>query len=292
MERVHGIRHQLTTRHGTHRAVLFLVGTLVLLSAVPLVGQSRWGWRGNRAPPRFRAEGGVTDNSFSFCRILYRSVYREPLGHGWDTDYPEGDANFMSRLEEFTTAEISRDVSGHPNHWVVRLTDDELFKCPFVFMSDVGTAGFSPEEVERLRVYLLRGGFLYVDDFWGLYAWEHWESEIGKVLPRGTYPIVDLQAGHPLFRMQYDVDAVPQIPSIQYWRRSGGRSTSERGAESAEPHLRGISDANGRLMVVMSHNTDIADGWEREGEDYEFFHRFSADAYALGINILLYAMTH
>ena len=75
MERLHGTRHQLTTRHGTHRAVLFLVGTLVLLSAVPLAGQSRWGWRGNRAPPRFRAEGGVTDNSFSFCRILYRSVY-------------------------------------------------------------------------------------------------------------------------------------------------------------------------------------------------------------------------
>ena len=90
----------------------------------------------------------------------------------------------------------------------------------------------------------------------------------------------------------YDVHEVPQIPSIQFWRRSGRSSTSERGPDSAEPHLRGIQDKEGRIIVVMTHNTDIADGWEREAEDDQFFFLFSPQSYALGINIVLYAFTH
>jgi hypothetical protein len=85
---------------------------------------------------------------------------------------------------------------------------------------------------------------------------------------------------------------VPQITSLQNWRRSGGTSTSERGYDSAIPHLRAIRDSRGRIMVVMSHNTDIADAWEREGEDEEFFSRFSVDGYAVGINVVLYSMSH
>jgi hypothetical protein len=273
-------------------AVLGIAAAIAVGGWHPAAAQSWWGWRGNRAPPRFRdAEAGI-DKEFAFCRVVYTSVRREALGHGWDTDYPEGDMNFMIRLGEFTTTGISRGDDGRPNYWVVRITDPELFDCPFVFMSDVGTAGFSPEEVDVLRSYLLRGGFLYVDDFWGDYAWDHWEREIGKILPPSSYPIEDLPPDHQVFRILYDIHQVPQIPSIQFWRRTGGQSTSERGAESATPHLRGISDSHGRLMVVMSHNTDIADGWEREGEEYEFFHRFSANAYAVGMNVLLYAMTH
>jgi hypothetical protein len=130
-----------------------------------------------------------------------------------------------------------------------------------------------------------------VDDFWGDYAWNRWEREIGRVLPPSQYPVFDIPLDHPLFHAIYDVREVPQIPSIQFWRGSGGL-TSERGAESATPHLRGIADPSGRLLVVMSHNTDIADGWEREGEEYEFFYRFSPVAYALAINIVVYAMTH
>jgi hypothetical protein len=89
----------------------------------------------------------------------------------------------------------------------------------------------------------------------------------------------------------FEVKEVPQIPSIQFWRYSGGL-TSERGPESAEPHMRAISDRRGRLMVLMTHNTDIADAWEREGEDPSFFYSFSPTGYAVGINVLLYAMTH
>ena len=116
--------------------------------------------------------------------------------------------------------------------------------------------------------------------------------EIGKALPSNEYPIVDVPLSHPIFRVLYDVKKVPQITSIQHWRRVGGRNTSERGAESAIVNFRAITDHNGRVMVLMSHNTDIADGWERENEDWEFFDRFSADAYALAINVVLYAMMH
>lgn len=269
---------------------LMVVG---VAGTAPATGLQRgWGWRSSRVPPRFADEEVAADRRFTFGRILYTSVRREALGHGWDTDYPDADRNFMRRLAELTLTPITVDDAGHPIHVVVTLTSDEIFDYPFVFMSDVGTAGFSEEEAERLRTYLLKGGFLYVDDFWGDYAWEHWVEQIGRVLPPSRYPVFDLPPDHPVFHSVYDLHRVPQIPSIQFWRRTGGRSTSERGSESEVPHLRGIADDAGRLMVVMSHNTDIADGWERENEEYEFFHRFSFDAYAVGINILTYALSH
>ena len=150
----------------------------------------------------------------------------------------------------------------------------------------------SPEEVVRLRDYLLKGGFLWVDDFWGTREWEQWAAEISKVLPPSQYPIIDLPLEHALFRTMFNIWEVPQISHIGFWRRTGGRSTSERGADSAVPHFRAISDERGRILVAMTHNTDIQDAWEREGEDPGFFEQFSPDGYALGINVVLYAMTH
>ncbi len=247
-----------------------------------------WGWR--RTPPRF-ASPGESDRAFTFSRAMYQSVRREWLGTGWNTDYPDSDYNFMIRLSELTHTPVSFD-GDQPNHVVVQLTDNTLYDYPFLFMSDVGTAYFSPSEVKRLRRYLELGGFLWVDDFWGPSAWERWVEQIGQVLTPSEYPIRDLPLSHPIFNSLYHVEKIPQVPSIQFWRRSGGASTSERGTDSGEPHFRGISDANDRLMVFMSHNTDIADGWEREGESTEFFHKFSIDAYAVGINVVLYAMSH
>ena len=91
---------------------------------------------------------------------MYTSVRREPAGSGWQTDYPYADINFMIRLSELTRTHVSMNRQREPNHWVVRITDDALFDCPFVMTSDVGTIGLSPEEVVRLRAYLLKGGFL------------------------------------------------------------------------------------------------------------------------------------
>ena len=272
--------------------VIVLVLVLVFLTAAASIagaqyGRRGWGWR--RTPPRLVAPG-ESDRAFVFGRGMYDSVRRERLGTGWNTDYPDSDYNFMIRLSELTRTPVSFD-GDQPNHVVVRLTDEALFEYPFLFMSDVGTAYFSSEEIAGLRTYLELGGFLWVDDFWGPAAWSHWSDLIGQVLPASEYPIRDLSLSHPIFSSLYRVEEIPQIPSIQFWRRSGGGSTSERGADSRQPNFRGISDADGRLMVFMSHNTDIADGWEREGESVEFFHRFSIDAYAVGINVVLYAMS-
>ena len=112
------------------------------------------------------------------------------------------------------------------------------------------------------------------------------------MLPPGRYPVIDVPLDHPVFRALTHVTSVPQITSIQFWRRVGGGTTSERGADSAEPHFRAIADDRGRFLVVMTHNTDIADAWEREADDPRFFSRFSPDGYGLGINVLVHAMSH
>lgn len=278
----------------THRpsfTAAALAAVAVLVAARPVAAQ---GWRGGwgRADPRAPTEETLHDGRFVFARVMYRSVRREAAGQGWYTDYPAGDRNLMWRLEQLTSAPVRVDGEGDPDYVVVRLTDDAIFSLPFLFMSDVGTVGFSEGEAARLRTYLLKGGFLYVDDFWGTAAWDHWERQIAMVLPPDLYPIFDVPLDHPLFHTLFDIVEVPQIPSIQQWRRMGRRGTSERGADSAVPHLRAIADHDGRLLVVMTHNTDIADGWEREGEEYEYFYRFSPDAYAVATNIVLYALSH
>ncbi|MGE3273674.1 MAG: DUF4159 domain-containing protein [Vicinamibacterales bacterium] len=266
---------------------------LVLLVAVTALAHAQWGRRFGRFrfPPRYATEQSF-DGRFNFCRLQYASSYREAGGQGWTTDYPDADINFSIRLSELTKTRISRQDNGDPNHLVVRATDEALFSCPFLLASDVGTMTLQPDEAEALREYFLKGGFLWVDDFWGPWAWDNWASEIGKVLPQAQYPITDLPPEHPIYRTLFPVATLPQVPSIQFWRQTGGRYTSERGAESDQPHLRGISDKNGHLMVLMTHNTDISDAWEREGEDPRFFYSFSPQGYAVGLNVAIYAMTH
>ena len=259
------------------------------LATAGLAAQSGWG-RFRAPEPRLPVPGSF-DGSFNFCRGMFYSDRREPGGQGWWTDYPAADVNFSIRLSELTKTRVSRTAEDEPNHLVVRLTDDELFQCPFIEMEDVGTARFTDEEVGRLREYLLKGGFLWVDDFWGEMAWAQWTDEIGRVLSPSDYPIRTVPRVHPLYRTFFEVPKLPQIPSIAHWRRSGG-GTSERGAESAIPQMYAISDPHGRVMVLMTHNTDISDAWEREGEDLRFFHQFSPDGYAVGINVVMYAMTH
>ena len=238
-------------------------------------------------------------DKFTFCTVAYRSVRSEALGFGWNTDWPDAGYNFMIRLEELTSIQINKKPNGEPHQVVVQLTDKELFDYPYVFMSDVGTAYFDDQEVEALREYLLRGGLLHVDDFWGDPAWRNWEYEIAKVLTPEEYPIRDVPLTHPIFKIVFDIKEVPQIPSIQYWEGARDGTTSERGRATAEPHIRAIfhpddaGNPNGRIMVLMTHNTDVADGWEKEREDPQYFEEFSVKkSYPLGINIVVYAMTH
>ena len=279
-----------------HRSMSRIV--VVALAAVALTSAAFAQWPGDRGgygrsryPPRFRPAGHF-DEGFSFCRLMFTSNRRERSGRGWATDYPYADINFMIRLSEMTSTRVSLDDGGDPNHWVVSMADDVLYGCPFLMTSDVGTMVLTSGEASRLRDYLLKGGFLWVDDFWGSRAWAQWEDEIAKVLPPAQYPIIDLPLDHQLFKTMFRIWKVPQIANIHFWRWSGGTTTSERGYDSAEAHFRGIMDEHERLMVAMTHNTDIQDAWEREGEDQQFFERFSPDGYALGINVVLYTMTH
>ncbi len=224
--------------------------------------------------------------------MYYSSVRREANGSGWRTDYPWAQRNLLIRMSELTKTRVSWLQEGVPHVWLVRLTDPALFGCAYLMASDVGTAGLSQDEADALGQYLKKGGFLWVDDFWGEVAWNQWSSELAKALPAHEYSIEDVPLSDPIFRSMVEVKKVPQVTGIGFWRSVRGQTTSERGAETATPHLRAIRDSHGRIMVVMTHNTDVSNSWERETEDPAYFYQFSVEGYALGINILLYAMTH
>jgi hypothetical protein len=276
--------------------IWILIGILGAIGAGVTMAHAQQIWAGGfggRTPPRF-ATATTFDGSFNFCRVMFRSDRREK--QGWATDYPGADINFSVRLAELTKVRVKMANIGTedevPDAVVVRLTDEALFQCPFIFMEDAGTARFTDAEVDRLRDYFLKGGFLLVSDYHGSWAREQFDSEIGRALPRSRYPIVDLAPpDHAIWRTMFPVAKLPQMASINTWRRTD--DVIERWNEDASPpSARGIADEDGTLLVVMIHNTDMPDAWEREGEDSEYFFRFSPEAYAVGINILLYAMTH
>jgi hypothetical protein len=274
-----------------------LVGSVLVAALAAGAAHAQRIWVGGpgggygRFPPKWAKQSDF-DGSFLYCRGFFNSVRFEPSGSGWNTDYPGADNNFSVRLAELTRVSVKLDAERQPNYVVIALTDPLLYRCPMLFMEDIGTAGFTEPEVKNLRQFFLKGGFLWVDDAWGSRAWSSWVDSISRILPPDEFPIFDIPPSHPVMHSLYDVKDIPQVPAISFWRRSGGL-TSERGADSAEVYFKGIQDAHQRLMVLMTHNTDIADTWEREGEfPREYFDLFSPRGYAIGVNVVLYAMTH
>jgi hypothetical protein len=270
--------------------VAFLVAALAAAGAATAqrrrAGGGGFGYRG--VAPKMMTAADY-NGAFLFCRIIFR---RHPQGDGgdWGVDYPRADINLTFRLSELTKTSVTRDERDGYNHVVLALTDPLLYKCPFVMMTEVGSAYFDEQEAAALRDYALKGGFLWADDFWGDYAFRWWAEQIGKAFPPERYPIIDVPLEHQLFHLLYDIRRIPQIPSINVWTFS--HQTSERGAESAVPHVRAILDDDGRIMVLMTHNTDFGDAFEREGDDHEYFLKFAPDGYAFGVNAILYSMTH
>jgi hypothetical protein len=271
-------------------SILLLAGLAALALAVRVDAQFRQ--RGFRGFANLGSGDVATDRDFDagfhFCRVWFRS---HPLGDGgnWSVDYPRADINLSVRLSELTRTSVSM-TNGEPNPLLVRLTDDVMFRCPFIMMTEVGSAFIDEQEAGRLREYLLKGGFLWADDFWGNYAWEWWVTQFSKVLPPAEYPIIDLTSSHPLFSSQFVIQRVPQIASINFWAGSGG-GTSER-YDSEVAHARAILDRHGNIMVLMTHNTDLGDSFEREADDPQYFYQMSVPGYAFGVNTLLYALTH
>jgi hypothetical protein len=265
----------------------FVVSLLALaVAGVALAAQrGGGGYYGIRRPAADTFKG-----DFTFCRLAFRSSGRG-YGGGWGVDYPRADQNLSIRLSELSDAAVDFDSRGTPNYVVIQATEPELFKCPFLMVTNHGNASFAPDEVDALRAYLKKGGFMWADDAWGSYAWDNWIAELRTILPPSEYPLVDLPINHAIFRMLFEAKRIPQIPNIGFFRGSGGQ-TSERYEDSRTPHAYALTDQSGRIVVLTTHNTDFGDAYERESDDPEFFYRFSVEGYAIGINVLLYSMLH
>ena len=268
-----------------------IVAVVVVLGASAAAAQ----FGRNRGGGRFSSRRAALatpadfDGGYQFCRLVVREASNGD-GAGWNVDYPRADINLSIRLSELTRTPVSMDSSHEPKILLVSLGAPELFHCPFVMMTEPGAAYFTPEDAVNLRKYLLQGGFLWADDYWGEYAWDFFEAQLRQALPSATYPIVDLPRSHPIFTQALDATKVPQIPGIGYW--DGGDRTWERSPRDNVAHIRAINDDKGRVMVLLTHDTDFGDSYEEEAANPEYFMKFSVPGYAFGINVILYAMTH
>lgn len=231
--------------------------------------------------PMWERDTQFKEDVFTFARIKYSSAYIRWGRPDWAVDWPDADLNLSYRLQELTSMKVA------PEGVVVKLTDPEIFDYPFTYLIEPGAMNLTEEEVIGMRKYLERGGFIMVDDFWGEHEWSVFEDEMKRVLPGKDW--IDLPLSHEIFHIVYDLKEKPQIPSISHYY-SG--ATTER-LDAQEPHYRAYLDDDGRIMVMVCHNTDLGDGWEREGMDQGYFKTYSERwAYPLGINIVTYALTH
>jgi hypothetical protein len=225
------------------------------------------------------------DDVFTFVRIRYSSHRDGWRRQRWMIDYPDAELNFSFRLQQLTSMKVA------PEPIVLELTDPRLFDYPFIYIVEPGELYFLEPEVEALRRYLLQGGFLMVDDFWGEREWYNFYTQIKRVFP-DREPI-ELPIEHEIFRCVYELKEKPQVPALEFAVRNRGTGITWERPDAREVHIRGVFDDKGRMMVVICHNTDLADGWEREGASEWYFREFSEKkAYPMGINIVTYAMTH
>ena len=219
-------------------------------------------------------------HEFYFTRAAYSSG-RGGWGrrrNSWATDYPKADIQFLTVLQRLTNL----DAFSYEN--AVVLTDENIRRYPFLYALEVGYMNLSEAEVEGLREYLTAGGFLVIDDFWGSQEWAVFEWNMRRVFP--TRPIIDLDPEHPVFSTFYDIDEILQVPAYgRYW----GGATWER--DGYTPYVKGIEDDEGRLMVIINWNTDLGDAWEwAEQPDYPL--QYSTFAFQMGVNMIIYAMSH
>jgi hypothetical protein len=221
---------------------------------------------------------------FTFCRLRYQNV-RRARKSGWGDDYPQADYNLMVRLSELTKTRISRWNNGDPGFANVTAMDPDLFQCPYLRMQNAANYDFSGEETVRMHDYLLKGGFLWIDDNWDP-DFEYIRPNLMRIVPDAK--IVDLPFDHPLFSTVFRLDPLPQIPSLGSWQRTG--QTSEIGPSTV--HYYGVFDGHDRLVVLVSMNSDVSDSWEREGDNRDYFDVFGREGYAMGVNVAVWAMTH
>ena len=269
-----------------------LIALLALTAGIGIAQRTaREAEQGSIPTPEWKNDPHFKKDVFTFARVKYSTGGRYGRWGGWGrgrwaTDYPDSDLNLSFRLQQMTSLKVDPDAR------VIELSDKELFDFPFIYIVEPGGLVFTEDEVTVLRQYLLNGGFLMVDDFWGEAEWANFEHEIKRVFY--DRPIVDLELDHHVFHSVFDLKEKPQMASIHnFYRYRGTEYEHYERSDARDVHYRGIYDDKGRLMVIACHNTDLGDGWEREGENEEYFHKYSERmAYPMGINILFYAMTH
>lgn len=256
--------------------------------------------------PNWTNAPGFEHDVFTFVRIIRdRSPDNSadsPSAGSWITDFPDSDLNLSYRLQQMTSLKVD------PDGRTFRLTDPDLFNYPWIYMVEPGALLLRDEEVPILRKYLLNGGVLMADDFWGEWHWKAFAREMKRVLPEREFQ--ELPMDHPIFHAVFPLD-VPknklQTPNYRQgiysqrdgvtWERHPREGSYSRWGPDAEEcidmHVRAILDDKARIMVIATHNCDNGDGWEREGENDYFFHEFSEKrAFPLGINVIFYLMTH
>jgi hypothetical protein len=252
--------------------------------------------------PNWTNAASFEHDVFTFARVIFKSnpPRRSDRGRlrwlGWWVDYPDADLNISYRLQQLTSFKTDPDAR------VLKLTDPKLHQYPLLYMEHAGYMRLSDEEIVALRNYLLNGGALFVNDFWGTEEWEGFASEIQKVLPGRAWS--DLTTDHPVFSCVYDLRGPMsklQVPTIQFWNQAFDPENPQRlpqqmvyrGEGSEEMHVRAMLDDRQRMMILAIHNSDVSDGWEREQENETYFNQYSERvAYPLGINIIFYLMTH
>lgn len=266
---------------------------LTLSAAQAQFRGSRRNYDDRAGVPTWEVVPGFDADAFTFARLQYDSG-----GRGWGrggrgrafVDYPNADLNLSYRLQQLTSMQVTPDPT------VVDLTDPGLYETPFLFAIDPRDILLSDEEVIALRLYLLNGGFLMVDDFWGNRMLDHLIDELRRVLP-GCQP-VPLELDHEIFHCVFELKIKPQVPSEDSAHRQRGRPWETWEDEISWEQPQGaqylaIMDDKGRIMVLICWNTDLSDGWEEEGVSEWFFNTYAEKlAYPMAINIVFYAMTH
>ena len=227
--------------------------------------------------PEWANPRGFQADVFTFARLRYDAAPR-PSGSrrgGWTTDLPDADLNLSYRLQQLTSLRVDPDAR------LVRATDPDLAEYPFILASAPGAMGLTADEIVALRKYLLNGGFMLMTDYWGEPDLAYVERLFQQILPGSRFD--ELPIEHPLYRVVLNIRQKAQVPNIHVGLKIPG----------TQIHHRVIFDAQGRIMVMGLHNSDDSDGWEREGENHEYFENYAEKiAYPLAINIIFYVMTH
>lgn len=229
------------------------------------------------------------EDVFTFARLRFGADLGGRFGGGrlWDDDTPEADLSLVFRLYQVTSLKV------RPGLNYIDITTKELGNYPFVYVASAGRLVLSDDEVATLHHYLLNGGFMMVDDFWGDDQWHHFYEQVKRIFP--DREPVELTLDHRIFHTVFDFKKEPQIPSVNTFLRT--RQSYEPGwpyiEKSSDPHYYAIYDDQQRMMMLICHNNHYGDGWEHETDDNSYFDAFSEPmAYPMFINILVYAMTH